>query len=133
MSIEKKLSKQLQQFSVIDLACVKTVYFVCSLLFFSLYPAVSVLDWWFYLVISLLCAIPLEIHVFSQKGSLLEKIHIYLKTNNPSNQMLLFLSVFFFTLMLGTLFPILTRAYWWVYLIIMVLVAIKPTRKSWFW
>jgi hypothetical protein len=81
----------------------------------------------------ILCAIPLEIHLFSQKGNLFEKMHAYLKTNNPSNQVLMFLTMFFFALMLATLMPVLASAQWWVYVIIIVLLAIKPLTKSWFW
>lgn len=133
MTAESYLSKQLQKFSIVDISLVKLVYFVFGLFIFSLYPRVSLIDWWFYFILFLVCAIPLEVHLFSQKGSLIEKAQAYLKTNNPSNQVLLFLSTFFFAFMLGTLMPFLVAGPWWLYLMIMVAAAIMPLRKSWFW
>jgi len=133
MTVESFLSKQLQKFSTFDLGLVKSVYFFFGLLIFSLYPALSAIGWWFYLILYALCAFPLYVHLFSQSGNLLKQTKAYIKTNNPSNQVLLFLSVFFFTFMLSTLLPVLVSASWWVYVIIMVVLAIKPLTKTWFW
>lgn len=133
MTIETFLSKKLQQFSILDLSLVKSVYLVMGLLIFSLYPNLSSLDWWFYLIIAVLCALPLWGHLFSQKGNFTKKMKGYLKTNNPSNQVLLALSVFFSALVLGVLFPVLVSAEWWIYVIIMVILAIKPLTVTWVW
>jgi hypothetical protein len=133
MNVENFLSKQLQKFTLVDLSLVKTVYFVFGLLIFTIYPRLSFLDWWFYCILFILCWLPLAVHFFSQKGEFLEKAHAFLKTNNPSNQVLLFLSTFFFAFMLCVLIPALTSVYWWVYLLIMVGLAIKPLTKTWFW
>jgi hypothetical protein len=133
MSVESYLEAKLQRFSILDLSLVKSVYFVFGLLLCSLYPKLLMLNWWFYLILVVLCALPLEVHLFSQKGNLIEKMTAYLKTNNPSNQVLLFLSVFFFSAMIAVLLPFLTYAYWWVYVILMVCLAIKPLQTSWFW
>lgn len=133
MTMESYLSNKLQQFSILDLGLVKCVYLVTGLLIFSLYPKLSALNWWFYLALTILCSMPLWIHLFSQKGSVLKQIHIYIKTNNPSNQVLLALAVFFFALMLGTLLPILVSAHWWVYLVVITILAIKPLTVTWFW
>lgn len=133
MSVETYLEEKLQKFSVIDITFVKLVYFVFGLLIVSLYPKLLLLNWWFYLILTILCAFPLEIHLFSQQGSLLERMTAYLKTNNPSNQVLLFLSVFFFASMIACILPFLTYFYWWIYIILIVGLAIKPLRTSWFW
>jgi len=133
MTAESFLSKKLQKFSILDLALVKSVYFVFGLLIFVLYPNLSALDWWFYLVLLMMCAMPLEVHLFSQSGSLIQKMHAFLKTNNPSNQVLLFLSVFFSACMFGVWFPVLVSGAWWLYVIIMIPLAIKPMTKTWFW
>lgn len=133
MTAESYLSKKLQKFSILDLALVKSVYFVFGLLILVLYPNLSALDWWFYLVLLIMCAMPLEVHLFSQPGGLVKKIHAYLKTNNPSHQVLLFLSVFFSACMFGVLFPMLVSGAWWLYVIIMIPLAIKPMTKTWFW
>ena len=133
MTAENFLSKKLQKFSILDLALVKSVYFVFGLLIFVLYPSLSALDWWFYLVLLILCAMPLEVHFFSQKGNMTAKAKAFLKTNNPSNQVLLFLSVFFSASMFGLLFPVLVHGFWWVYVVIMIPLAIKPMTKTWFW
>lgn len=133
MSVENFLENKLQKFSIIDMGFVKAVYFVIGLLVFSLYPALSTLSVWFYLILLIFCAFPLYVHLFSQPGSLLEKAHSYLKSNNPSNQMLLFLTMFFLSLFLGKLLPILVSADWWVYLLIIIPLMIKPLTKTWFW
>ncbi|MDF1645726.1 MAG: hypothetical protein P1U61_01920 [Legionellaceae bacterium] len=133
MNAENFLSKQLQKFTLVDLSCVKSVYFVLGLLIFTLYPRLSFLDWWFYCVLCVLCWLPLAVHLFSQEGTFFEKAHAFLKTNNPSNQVLLFLSTFFFALMLSVLIPVLADVYWWIYVIAMVGLAIKPLTKTWCW
>lgn len=133
MSIETFLEKQLQKFSIMDLSLVKFVYFFLSLMIFSLYPKLSALDWWFYLTLTLVCALPLWIFLFSQPGGLFEKMRLYLTSNTPSKQVLLFLSVFFFALMLGVLLPVLISYAWWYYVIISLLLAIKPLTVSRFW
>jgi len=118
---------------MLDLALVKSVYFIFGLFIFSVYPALSALNWWFYLIISLMCALPLQIHVFSQPGGLFEKMHAYLKTNNPSNQVLLAMTMFFFALMIGVLLPVLVGFSWWIYVVVIVVLAIKPMTVTWFW
>jgi hypothetical protein len=113
MSVESFLSNQLRKFSLVDFG--------------------SSLDWWFYLTLSIVCAFPLYIHITSQAGNLWQKAHAYLETNNPSNQVLLFLSLFFLALMTGSLMPILATGSWWIYVSIIVALAIKPLTKTWFW
>jgi hypothetical protein len=133
MSVESFLSNQLRKFSLVDFGFVKSVYFVVGLFIYSLYSALSSLDWWFYLTLSIVCAVPLYIHITSLAGNLWQKAHAYLQTNNPSNQVLLFLSLFFLALMTGSLMPILVSGSWWVYVSIIVALAIKPLTKTWFW
>lgn len=133
MNAESFLSRQLQKFTLVDLSLVKSVYFVFGLMIFAIYPRLSFIDWWFYLILVIVCWLPLAIHFFSQEGELLEKAHAFLKTNNPANQVLLFLSTFFFAFMFGVLIPILAMVYWWMYLIILLGLAIKPLTKTWYW
>lgn len=133
MSAESFLSNQLRKFTLVDFVFVKSVYFVVGLFIYSLYPALSSLGWWFYLIFTIICAFPLYVHLFSQSGNLWQKAHEYLKTNNPSNQVLLFLSLFYFALMVGSLIPVLVSGSWWVYVLIIVVLAIKPLTKTWFW
>ncbi|MDX2346145.1 MAG: hypothetical protein QNK11_04660 [Legionella sp.] len=133
MTAENFLSKQLQKFTLVDLSFVKSVYFVFGLLIFTLYSRLSFLDWWFYCILFVLCWLPLAVHFFSQDGDVLDKARAFLKTNNPSNQVLLFLSTFFFAFMLCVLIPALASVSWWVYVILMVALAIKPLTKTWCW
>ncbi len=133
MTAESFLSKQLQKFSLVDLSLVKSVYFIFGVLIFTLYPRLSFVDWWFYCILFVLCWAPLGVHFFSQEGAFFDKAHAFLKTNNSSNQVLLFLSTFFFAFMLCALIPVLAEVYWWVYLILMVGLAIKPLTKTWCW
>ncbi len=118
---------------MLDLALVKIVYFIFGLFIYSVYPALSALNWWFYLILALLCAMPLQIHVWSQSGGLLDKMHAYLKTNNPSNQVLLAMSMFFFAAMVAVLVPVLAGFSWWIYVVAMIVFAIKPMTVTWFW
>jgi len=133
MDTETYLSKQLQKFSKTDFALVKLTYLFFGFLIISLYPALISLSWIFYLLLIILCAFPLYIHLFSLSGNYQEKLEQYLKTNNPSNQVLLFLSLFFTSCFITTLFPMLAEIRWYVYLIIMFIFALIPMRKTWFW
>lgn len=133
MSLEEYLTKEMRKLSILDIGLIKTVYFLVGLLIFSLYPVLRVIDWWFYLILALASASPLWIHLFSQEGGYMEKARAYLKTNNPSNQFLLFLSVFFFAIMLGIIFPVLVSFTWWIYIIPIAILGIKPLKTTWCW
>lgn len=133
MSAESFLSKQLQKFSLIDLVFVKSVYCVVTLLIFSLYRDLALLSYWFYGALLVICAFPIEVHLFSQPGNLLDKTRAYLKSNTPSNQVLLFLSVFFASIILGKYFPILVSGQWLLYVMIIIPLMAKPLTKTWFW
>lgn len=133
MSLESFLSKKLQRFSFLDIVLVKLVYLVVTFLLFSLYSPLESLDWWAYLTLTAITALPLHIHEFSVKGPFSKKVQNYLKTNNPSNQVLLFLTMFGFGCMLCTLFPLLASYEWWYYVIVIVALAIKPATKNLYW
>ena len=133
MTAESFLEKRLQKFSILDLSLIKSVYFILGLLIASLYSDLTDISWIYYLVMGIFCSAPLMVHLFSQEGTLIEKAKIYLKTNNPANQMLLFLSTFFFALMIGNLLPMLTEFAWWIYVLAMLVLAIKPLQTSWVW
>ncbi|OGV26009.1 MAG: hypothetical protein A3F18_02110 [Legionellales bacterium RIFCSPHIGHO2_12_FULL_37_14] len=133
MKIDNYLAKQLQQFSLVDLSLVKLTYFVFGLFIYSFYPALNSIDWWLYLFLWVTAAMPLWFHMSSLKGNIIERSKKYIKTNNPSNQVLLFFSAFFFALMLGTLFPVIVSASWWVYFILLCILSIKPLTVTWCW
>lgn len=133
MTTESFLEKRLQKFSILDISLIKSVYFILGLLIASLYPQLIDSSWVFYFILSILCATPLSIHLFAQKGNYFQKLRLYLKTNNPSNQMLLFLSTFFFALMISCILPMLTEFSWWVYFTLIIALAIKPLQTSWIW
>ncbi len=86
MTEESFLSEKLRKFSLLDLMLVKLVYLFIGLLALSLYPKLVQVGWWFYLVLTLIAAFPLWIHLFSFKGSYLEKAEQYRNTNNPAYQ-----------------------------------------------
>lgn len=133
MSIETFLENQLRKFSILDFSLVKSVYFIISILIFSLYTPLAGIGWLFYAVLCLLCAVPLWVHLFSQEGALMDKMDSYLKTNGPANQVLLFLSVFFSAMMLCVLFPVISSFSWYTYCVIAILLAIKPLTVTKFW
>ena len=133
MTAETFLKEKLQKFSILDYTCVKLVYFFISLLIFSLYAPIAGLGWLFYALLAVLSALPLWIHLASLEGALIEKVHAFLKTNTPSNQVLLFLSTFFATLMICVLCPFIGSFSWCIYLTLAIIFAIKPLTVTWFW
>lgn len=133
MSLETFLSKKLQNFSLVDMSFVKLVYLLVAFLVFSLYPVLELLDWWAYLILAIIAALPLYVHIFSAKGSLIAKSKNYLKTNNPSNQVLLFLCMFFVGCMFCVLLPVLASYVWWYYVVAIVVLAIKPATHNVWW
>lgn len=133
MSLESFLSKKLQKFSILDFALVKLTYLIVAYLIFSLYSPLAQIDWWAYLILAIITALPLYVHEFSVKGSLLTKMKNYLKTNNLSNQILLFITIFALGSMLCVLFPVLASYEWWIYVIAIIIVAIKPATTTIYW
>ncbi|QIV94114.1 hypothetical protein [Allofrancisella frigidaquae] len=130
---EDYLSEKLQKFTLVDLVLVKIVYLLVGLLVATSYFALSEVSWVFYLVMFLIAAMPLILHLFSFQGSYLEKARQYLKTNKPAYQVLLFFTQFFFGCMLVTLVPILSLVPWYIYLLLIMVFAIKPMRSNMFW
>lgn len=131
MTIESILSKRLQRFSIVDLGLVKTAYLILGLFVFSIYPVLDLIDWWFYLILAILCVLPLGIHLFSQAGNLWQKTRHYIKTNNPANHVLLALTMFFYAILFGKFFPFLINAQPWVYLVLALALGIKPLKTFW--
>ncbi|HAU0990328.1 TPA: hypothetical protein ACT9M9_001656 [Legionella pneumophila] len=134
MSAEIFLSDKLRRFEVIDYIFVILVYYVFGLMILSVYPPLMGIAWWFYLIVLAICAFPLIIHLISQPGkTLLSKFNPCVKSNTPSLQVLLSLVMFFAACIVVSFIPMLAHVKWWVYLIIMVLLSLKPLQKNWFW
>ncbi len=134
MTIESYLSKKLSRFNIVDIFFVIGVYIVFSLLIAELYDKLVLIDWWFYLILMGLSMFPLLARFFSQPGgSLADKMHSCLKNNGPMQQVLLFFTTFFLAMILVNCFPVLASGAWWIYVVVMVVLAIKPMTKSWIW
>lgn len=133
MTAEQFLSEKLRRFSLLDISLVKAVYFLFGLLIFVLYPALESLDWWFYGLLGLAAAFPLWLHFFTFEGSYFDKGRAYLKSNSPALQVLLFMTQMFFALMLACLIPWLVSGEWWLYLVLIFVLAIKPMTTTVFW
>lgn len=134
MSAETFLSKKLRLFNIIEYILVMAVYFIVGLLIVSIYPPLRAIDWWFYLILMIVCVFPLIIHLISQPGDTLKsKLNSCVKSNSASLQVLLFFVMFFFSCITELIFPILIHVKWWVYLIFIVILSIKPLQKNWFW
>lgn len=134
MSLETNLSGKLRRFNSLDLVLVILVYFTVSLLIASNYMPLSVIDWWFYLILAIVCVFPLVVHLISQPGdSFHSKFQACVKSNQPALQVLLFLTTFFLGCLANVLLPVLSEVPWWVYLVLIVVLAIKPLQKNWFW
>ncbi|ABK90318.1 hypothetical protein IBE20_03295 [Francisella tularensis subsp. novicida] len=130
---EQFLAEKLQQFSLLDIALVKIVYFLVGLLVATNYIVLTSVSWIFYLLMFLIAVFPIVIHLFSFEGSYIQKARKYLKTNKPSYQVLLFFSMFFFACTLAVLIPALSLVPWYVYMILIIIFAIKPMRSNMFW
>ena len=130
---EDFLSEKLQKFSLADIMLVKGVYFLVGLLIVTNYLVLTMVSWVFYLVMFLIAAFPLALHLLSFEGSYIQKARQYLKTNKPAYQVLLFFSRFFFACMIVVLLPAAMLVPWYVYIVLIILLAIKPMKSNLFW
>ena len=133
MSVEQFLSGKLRKFSLLDIGLVKAVYFLFGLLLYSVYPPLAAADWWFWLLLGLVSGFPLVIHLYGFPGSVFEKGRAYLAGNTPALQVLLFLNQFFLAFLLADWLPVLASGAWWIYVGLIVLLAIKPMTRTAFW
>lgn len=134
MTAETFLSRKLRRFDVVDYILVMLVYYICGLFIVSYYPPLRAVGWWFYLILLVICAFPLMVHLISQSGdSLVSKIHSCVKSNAPALQVLLALAMFFLACMVVSFIPALIHIKWWVYVILIVIISLKPLQKTWFW
>lgn len=133
MSVEQFLSGKLRKFSILDIALVKAVYALFGLLVYSVYSPLAMLDWWFWLVLGIVSGFPLVIHFFSFSGGWFEKGRAYLESNSPAFQVLLLLTQMFAAFLLAALLPVLVSGAWWIYVGLIVLLAIKPMTRTVFW
>ena len=133
MSTESFLSGKLRRFTIVDIGFVKAVYFLFGLLVYSQYSAMAAPDWWFWLLLAVVSGFPLTAHLFSFEGGWIDKGKAYLQSNSPALQVLLFMTQFFLALTLAHLLPVLASGPWWVYVGLMVLLAVKPMTKTVFW
>ena len=133
MGLEQFLSGKLRRFSIVDIGFVKAVYFLFGLLVYSVYPPLAAPDWWLWLALGILTGFPLVIHFFSFPGGWFDKGRAYLESNSPALQVLLLLTQLFAAFLLADLLPVLASGAWWVYIGLIVLLAIKPMTKPVFW
>ena len=130
---EDFLSEKLQHFSIVDIGFVKIVYLLIGILIATNYMALLNISWMFYIVMYLIAVMPITLHLLSFEGTYIEKSRQYLKTNKPSYQVLLFFAMFFLGCALAVLIPILTMIPWFVYIVLIVALAIKPMRSNMYW
>ena len=134
MSAETFLSEKLRRFDVVDYILVTLVYYVFGMLIISYYPPLRAVGWWFYLILLVICVFPLIVHLISQPGdTLISKIHPCVKSNVPALQVLLSLAMFFAACIVVSFIPVLIHIKWWIYLILIVVLSLKPLQKTWFW
>lgn len=132
MKLEQFLSRRLRRLSIIDFGFVETAYLIFGILFIKLYPPLALLSGWFYLAVSLICALPVWVRVFGYAGNLWEKEVQFLKHNTPAHQVLIFIACVSFGILTGVIFPRLLSYPGWVYWTLMGLAAAKPLKKVWF-
>ena len=123
----------MHKFSLLDIVLVELVYLLVGMLIATNYFALMNMSWIFDIVLALIAGVPILLHLFTIEGSLLDKIHHYVETNNPAYQTLLFFSMFFIGCTLVNLLPILTSVPWYAYVILIIILAIKPMRSNLFW
>lgn len=129
MNLYETLSQKLQKLSIADFIMIKWIYLFLGILLATAYHSVFYLSVWFYLILTVVAALPPLMFTLSFKGNIIEKTKQYLAHNNPSNQVLVLISCFSFGITVAVLFPILTGFHWYVYLILMLILAIKPLKK----
>ncbi|ADA79188.1 putative membrane protein [Francisella tularensis] len=78
---EQFLAEKLQQFSLLDIALVKIVYFLVGLLVATNYIVLTSVSWIFYLLMFLIAVFPIVIHLFSHL-----RVHISKKRVNILKQ-----------------------------------------------
>lgn len=133
MTAETFLSEKLRRFNVIEYILVISTYIVVGLWIVSAYPPLRAVGWWFYLLMMIICVLPLIVHLISQPGDTLKaKFLPYVKSISPSLQMLLFLATFFLSCIVVSIFPIFVDIRWWIYLILILVLAVKPIHTVWF-
>lgn len=130
---EQFLAEKLQQFSLLDIALVKIVYFLVGLLVATNYIVLTSVSWIFYLLMFLIAVFPIVIHLFSHL-----RVHISKKRVNILKQISHHTKYFcslvcFFACTLAVLIPALSLVPWYVYLILIIIFAIKPMRSNMFW
>lgn len=134
MNAEKFFSEKLRRFNVTEYILAMSVYFVVSLWIVSVYAPLRGIDWWFYLLMIIICVFPLIVHLISQPGDRLKaKFLPCVKSNSPSLQVLSFFVMFFLACIVVSIFPIFVNISWWAYLIMILILSVKPIQKTWFW
>jgi hypothetical protein len=131
MNLENYLSKKLSKMSLIDMSAIKIIYFIFGLMCFSIYPKFNSLDWWVYLIFTIIPSFPLLVHFYGEKGSFKHKIKNYLLTNTMARQVLLLLSVLNFSFLLGISFPVLISFPIGFYLIAILVFSPVPFYDIW--
>ena len=130
---EEFLSEKLQHFSLVDIGFVKIVYLLIGILIATNYMALLNISWIFYILLYFVAVVPIALHLLSFEGTYIEKSRQYLKTNKPSYQVLLFFAMFFLGCTLAVLVPVLSMVPWFVYIVLIVALAIKPMRSNMYW
>jgi len=130
---EEFIASKLRKFSLVDICLVSLVYFLVGLLVSTNYYPLLHISWIFYLVLICITSIPIILHLFTVYGLLLDRIHHYVKTNNPAYQTLLFLTMFFLGCIVVTFITSLCLIPSYIYIILIIILAIKPMRSNLFW
>ena len=130
---EEFIANKLRKFSLIDICLVSIVYFLVGLLIATNYYPLQNISWIFYLVLICITGIPIILHLFTVEGPLLDRIHHYVKTNNQAYQTLLFLTMFFLGCIVATFITSLCLIPSYIYIILIIIFAIKPMRSNLFW
>ena len=126
MQLYQFLTGKLRKFTVVEFSMVKWIYVILGVLIASLYAPVHSVSGWAWLIVSFIAALPLIVYTCSFPGNIIEKSRQYIQNNTPMNQVLTLISGVFFGIAFSVFFPVLSSCAWWIYLVIIAILFVKP-------
>ena len=129
MNLENEISTHIRKLNLFDFAVIKLAYFSMSALVYANYDVLSHIDWWAYLILAAIAALPLYVHLFSFSGSYIEKTKKYIRSNMFAYQILFALSVMFFSFTIFHFLPFLFMINWIVFVCVIAFSAINTLYK----
>lgn len=133
MSLNKTIETHLRKMSILDISLIKTIYLLLGFLIAACYPKLLTLDWQVYLIVMIITVIPFLLGVFGEKeqGYIKKAMKFLSKKWTPAHQVLLLLYILSVSFILAIFFPVLSSFSFESYLVVIILLMIKPFYNIW--